>query len=76
MVLECECAFLECCSVMVSEVLHQRPDIPPSITSATNSIDVSAWGKPSAAFPSSTCDIETKFGPQAIVIDITLCGTW
>ncbi|KAH9940488.1 concanavalin A-like lectin/glucanase domain-containing protein [Epithele typhae] len=54
-----------------------RADIPASITSATNSIDVSDWGTPSASYStSSTCDIGKLFGPQQLILDITLCGDW
>ncbi|KZT64203.1 glycoside hydrolase family 16 protein, partial [Daedalea quercina L-15889] len=53
-----------------------RADISASVSSANEAIDVSGWGRPSAAFPASSCDITQKFGPQALVIDITLCGTW
>ncbi|TFY52898.1 hypothetical protein EVJ58_g9752 [Rhodofomes roseus] len=53
-----------------------RANIPSSVSSATNSIDTSDWGTPSAAFPSSSCDISEKFGPQSLVLDITLCGNW
>ncbi|KAI0764128.1 concanavalin A-like lectin/glucanase domain-containing protein [Irpex lacteus] len=53
-----------------------RHSIPSSIETATTSLDISSWGSPSAAFPSSSCDITKHFGAQQIVIDITLCGTW
>lgn len=50
--------------------------MPSSVSSATNSIDVSSWGAPSAAYPSSSCDIGNYFTAQQLVIDITLCGDW
>lgn len=55
-----------------------RPNIPKSITDSTadSAIDISTWGNPSGAFPTSTCDIEEYFGAQKLVIDITLCGDW
>lgn len=53
-----------------------RASVPPSITSATDSIDISSWGPPSAAYPASGCDIGNFFGAQQLVIDITLCGDW
>ncbi|GJE89020.1 glycoside hydrolase family 16 protein [Phanerochaete sordida] len=54
----------------------QRPDVPASITTATDSIDISTWGNPSAAWPASSCNIPQFFGAQQLVIDITLCGDW
>jgi len=55
-----------------------RPNVPASITQATasSSIDLSDWGTPSASYVNSTCTIEDFFGPQQLVIDITLCGEW
>ncbi|KAJ6486835.1 glycoside hydrolase family 16 protein [Mycena sanguinolenta] len=55
-----------------------RPDVPASITqsTATSSIDLSDWGPPSASYVNTTCTIENFFGPQKMVIDITLCGEY
>ncbi|KAG6860471.1 hypothetical protein C0995_010762 [Termitomyces sp. Mi166 len=56
-----------------------RPDIPLSIMKAASSklpVDMSDWGPPSASFPATTCNITQFFGPQKLVLDITLCGSW
>ncbi|KAJ7151048.1 concanavalin A-like lectin/glucanase domain-containing protein [Mycena filopes] len=55
-----------------------RPDVPASITqaTATSSIDLADWGAPSASYLNSTCAIDQFFGPQSMVIDITLCGQY
>jgi hypothetical protein len=53
-----------------------RGQVPSSLTGATDSIDPSTFGTPSAAYPSSTCEIDKFFGPQNLIIDITLCGDW
>jgi hypothetical protein len=55
-----------------------RPNVPASITEATssNTIDISTWGNPSAAYPTSSCDISQYFGAQRLTVDITLCGVW
>ncbi|KAI0354210.1 hypothetical protein OH77DRAFT_1405538 [Trametes cingulata] len=53
-----------------------RDSVPSSVTNGSNSIDTSSWGTPSAAYPSSSCDIGEFFTPQQLVIDITLCGNW
>lgn len=53
--------------------------IPSSVYSAgpTSSMTLDDWGTPSATFPSTnTCNITQFFGPQKLVLDITLCGTW
>ncbi|KAI8996256.1 concanavalin A-like lectin/glucanase domain-containing protein [Trametes punicea] len=53
-----------------------RDNVPSSVSNASNSIDPSSWGTPSAAYPSSSCNISEFFTPQQLVIDITLCGNW
>ncbi|KAI0365645.1 hypothetical protein BV20DRAFT_723497 [Pilatotrama ljubarskyi] len=53
-----------------------RKDVPDSVTNAKKTIDPSSWGTPSAAFASDSCDINSFFAPQQMVIDITLCGAW
>ncbi|KAG6860470.1 hypothetical protein C0995_010761 [Termitomyces sp. Mi166 len=37
---------------------------------------MSDWGPPSASFPAMTCNVIQFFGPQKLVLDITLCGSW
>ncbi|KAF8509895.1 concanavalin A-like lectin/glucanase domain-containing protein [Hysterangium stoloniferum] len=34
------------------------------------------WGRPVTNLDSSNCDIDQAFGPQSIVFNIELCGTW
>jgi hypothetical protein len=52
--------------------------IPHEITSKhhVERVDTSQWGRPTAYFPSTTCDIDEHFDPQSIVINLTLCGGW
>ncbi|KAH9920835.1 concanavalin A-like lectin/glucanase domain-containing protein [Epithele typhae] len=51
-----------------------RDAVPSTVSSATDSIDPSTFGTPSAAWPSSSCNISQFFTPQQLVLDITLCG--
>ncbi|KAI0743871.1 concanavalin A-like lectin/glucanase domain-containing protein [Daedaleopsis nitida] len=53
-----------------------RSDIPDSVKSATDSVDPSSWGTPSAQYSADSCDMSKFFTPQQLVIDITLCGDW
>ncbi|KAF7791566.1 hypothetical protein EIP86_002582 [Pleurotus ostreatoroseus] len=54
----------------------ERANVPAGLTTETTSVDPTTWGAPSAAYPSSSCDMGTYFGPQQVVIDVTLCGQW
>ncbi|EJF59657.1 hypothetical protein DICSQDRAFT_171836 [Dichomitus squalens LYAD-421 SS1] len=59
----------------ISVWFWSRKDVPASVSGATNTIDPTTFGTPSAAWPSgSSCDISKAFGKQQLVIDITLCG--
>ncbi|CDO68761.1 Glycoside Hydrolase Family 16 protein [Trametes cinnabarina] len=51
-----------------------RSTIPADVSSGSNTVNPSTWGTPSAAWPSSSCNISEFFAPQQLVIDITLCG--
>ncbi|RPD78311.1 hypothetical protein L226DRAFT_481036 [Lentinus tigrinus ALCF2SS1-7] len=53
-----------------------RKDVPSDVTSATNSVDPSSWGTPSAQYSTSSCDVSKFFTPQQLVINIALCGDW
>ncbi|TFK55153.1 glycoside hydrolase family 16 protein [Heliocybe sulcata] len=53
-----------------------RADVPSTISASNTTIDPSTWGAPSAAYPSSSCAIDTYFGAQQLVLDINLCGQW
>ncbi|KAK7037701.1 hypothetical protein VNI00_010927 [Paramarasmius palmivorus] len=55
-----------------------RRDIPGSLpqSGSHSSMDISDWGKPSAAYPVAGCDIERFFKLQKLVLDIALCGQW
>lgn len=50
-----------------------RGSIPSDLESSP---DPSSWGTPLAAFPSTSCDIDTSFKNQQIVFDTTFCGDW
>lgn len=53
-----------------------RASLPSNLQNPGSTIDTSGWGTPSAAYPSSTCNITNYFTPQKLVLDITLCGDW
>jgi len=53
-----------------------RANLPANLQNPGSSIDTSGWGLPSAAWPSSTCNISNFFTAQKLVLDITLCGDW
>jgi len=53
-----------------------RANLPSNLQNPGSTIDTSGWGAPSAAYPSSTCNISNYFTPQKLVLDVTLCGDW
>ncbi|KZP14965.1 glycoside hydrolase family 16 protein [Athelia psychrophila] len=55
-----------------------RANVPASVAAANQngSLDITAWGPPTAAYPASSCNISEFFSAQNIVLDITLCGNW
>ncbi|OCH92531.1 hypothetical protein OBBRIDRAFT_791129 [Obba rivulosa] len=53
-----------------------RSSVPSTVNSSATAVDPSTWGPPTAAYPSSTCNITNFFTEQQLVLDITLCGDW
>ncbi|CAE6462578.1 unnamed protein product [Rhizoctonia solani] len=51
-----------------------RASIPADMTSANP--DPSTWGTPTAAWPESGCDSSKFFGPQRLIINISICGAY
>lgn len=51
-----------------------RSSIPADLTSARP--DPTTWGTPTAAWPESGCDSSKYFGPQTLIFDISVCGSW
>ncbi|KAF8485326.1 concanavalin A-like lectin/glucanase domain-containing protein [Russula ochroleuca] len=43
---------------------------------SSSSINTDAWGTPTAYFPNTECDIDSKFSPSYIIINLTFCGDW
>ncbi|BGP48012.1 hypothetical protein JCM10450v2_003882 [Rhodotorula kratochvilovae] len=58
----------------IEQWFWSRPDVPENI--AGGSPDKATWGKPSASWPSSGCDIGKYFKDQTLIFDTTLCGDW
>ncbi|GAA5861817.1 hypothetical protein JCM3774_001312 [Rhodotorula dairenensis] len=53
---------------------HGSKDLPENI--AQGSPDMATWGKPSATWPKSSCDIAKYFADQELIFNISLCGDW
>ncbi|KZV88444.1 endo-1,3(4)-beta-glucanase [Exidia glandulosa HHB12029] len=52
------------------------PSVPEEVKSNTGAVSPSTWGTPRALFVSDSCDLNAKFGPNAFIINLTLCGDW
>ncbi|KAJ7599036.1 glycoside hydrolase family 16 protein [Mycena floridula] len=50
--------------------------VPADVSAGGTSINTANWGTPSASFPSTSCNIASKFGPHNIIINLTFCGDW
>jgi len=50
--------------------------VPSDVSAGGTSINTSNWGTPVANFPSTSCNIASKFGPHNIIINLTFCGDW
>ncbi|EJD40541.1 glycoside hydrolase family 16 protein [Auricularia subglabra TFB-10046 SS5] len=50
--------------------------VPDEVRSSSGFVSPSTWGKPYAVFVSDSCNISQKFGPNAFIINLTLCGDW
>ncbi|KAF8590993.1 glycoside hydrolase family 16 protein [Ramaria rubella] len=50
--------------------------VPADVKNGASSINTSNWGTPFADFPNTSCNLASEFGPNNIVINLTLCGDW
>ena len=48
-------------------------NIPSDVWNGANSVNTDAWGTPTAYFPNDRCDINGKFAPSNIIINLTFC---
>ncbi|KAF7343220.1 Glycoside hydrolase family 16 protein [Mycena venus] len=55
---------------------REDPTVPADVKAGGSSVDTDSWGTPSATFPNTSCDIESHFAPNNIIINLTFCGDW
>ncbi|GJJ14102.1 hypothetical protein Clacol_008359 [Clathrus columnatus] len=65
---------IEWTSTFIKTWHFNRNKVPSDIT--LGDPDPSNWGRPVTVLTSANCDIDEYFGPQTIIFNIELCGTW
>ncbi|KAF8609501.1 putative laminarinase [Ceratobasidium sp. AG-I] len=50
--------------------------VPAQVKSCGAVVDTRTWGTPFASFVNNSCDIDSHFGPENIIINLTFCGDW
>ncbi|KAG8960025.1 hypothetical protein FRC03_007138 [Tulasnella sp. 419] len=55
---------------------RNEANIPADVKNGASTINTSNWGTPYANFVNNSCDLNSKFGPNNIIINLTLCGDW
>ncbi|EJD00854.1 nucleophile-disabled Lam16a mutant holds Laminariheptaose in A cyclical conformation [Fomitiporia mediterranea MF3/22] len=55
---------------------REDPSVPWEIAWGAPFIDTDNYGTPVALFPDTECYIPSHFGPNNIIINLTLCGDW
>ncbi|KZV70420.1 glycoside hydrolase family 16 protein [Peniophora sp. CONT] len=58
----------------ISIWFFSRSEVPSSLSGNSSTIDTSAFGTPSANYPTDSCNIDKFFSAQHLIFDITLCG--
>ncbi|KAH8113075.1 concanavalin A-like lectin/glucanase domain-containing protein [Phellopilus nigrolimitatus] len=51
-----------------------RGSVPSDLS--TDFPNPDGWGLPTAAYPTSSCDVSKYFSPQTLILDITICGNF
>ncbi|QRV78202.1 glycoside hydrolase family 16 protein [Ceratobasidium sp. AG-Ba] len=51
-------------------------NVPASVKNGASQVDTAGFGKPSALFVNNSCDFNSHFGPENIIINLTFCGDW
>ncbi|KAH8086636.1 putative laminarinase [Cristinia sonorae] len=51
-------------------------NVPAEVRSGALGINTDSWGRPSAFFPNTQCDLKVHFGPNNVIINLTFCGDW
>lgn len=49
--------------------------VPASVLNGASTIKISDLGEPYANFPYANCNYNSYFGPEAIIINLTLCAS-
>jgi len=50
--------------------------VPSDVVNGASLVNTDFWGVPTAFFPNNQCDVNSKFSPANIIINLTFCGDW
>ncbi|KAG8957680.1 hypothetical protein FRC00_003644 [Tulasnella sp. 408] len=50
--------------------------VPAEVKNGSGAVSPATWGTPYANFVNNSCDFGSHFGPENIIINLTLCGDW
>ncbi|KAL5508546.1 hypothetical protein ACEPAH_6165 [Sanghuangporus vaninii] len=55
---------------------REDSSVPDEVQSGASTVNPDNYGTPYALFPNTSCDLDSHFGDNNIIINLTLCGDW
>ncbi|KAL5488346.1 hypothetical protein ACEPAI_6454 [Sanghuangporus weigelae] len=55
---------------------REDSSVPDEVRNGASTVNPDNYGTPYALFPNTSCDLESHFGDNNIIINLTFCGDW